>query len=67
MIKEVVQKVICENNNYYPVSLKLGETYEVRIVKESTFIIIDEFFDDQEYPKKIFKIIGDSWQFNHMP
>ena len=53
-------KVICENNDYYPVSLKIGGVYYVYIVKDSTFIIIDEFLENQEYPRNIFKIIEDS-------
>jgi hypothetical protein len=53
-------KVICENNDYYPIALKVGSVYDVYIVKDSTFIIIDEFFEGQEYPTNIFKIIKDS-------
>ncbi len=53
-------KVICQNNDYYPASLKVGGIYEIYLVKDSTFIIIDEFFENQEYPKNIFKIKEDS-------
>jgi hypothetical protein len=53
-------KVICENNDYYPAALKTGNVYDVYIAKDSTFIIIDEFLENQEYPRNIFKIMEHS-------
>jgi len=47
-------KIICINNDYYPVSLQLNKEYEA---KEDYFyyIILDESLEEYYYPKEIFK------------
>jgi hypothetical protein len=46
--------IICINNDQYPLSLELNKEYYANETKNS-YIIIDENYEDVEYPKEIFK------------
>lgn len=49
-------KVICINNDYYPLSLLLNKEYEAK-EEDFFYIIIDENLEEYYYPKEIFKVI----------
>lgn len=49
-------KIICINNDYYPVSLKLNKEYEAK-EHELYYIILDETLEEYYYPKEIFKVV----------
>lgn len=49
-------KVICINNNYYPLSLELNKEYEV-VENGDYFIITDDNLEDCEYPKELFRLL----------
>ena len=53
-------RVICINNEGYPLSLKLRAEYTVHIVEENFYVIVDEYLEDQRYPLHLFEIIEDS-------
>lgn len=49
-------KVICINNTYYPVSLKVGKIYNIERENEVSYIIVDENQEEVSYPKKLFEV-----------
>jgi hypothetical protein len=53
-------KVTCINNKYYPLSLSLNKIYNVERETSVNYIIIDENYEECEYPKEIFEIKNDS-------
>jgi hypothetical protein len=46
-------KVICINNEYYPLSLQLNKEYEAK-EEDNCYIILDETLEEYYYPKEIF-------------
>lgn len=49
-------KVICINNDLYPLSLELNKEYDVKDMGDH-YIIVDNNHEDCNFPKEIFKII----------
>jgi hypothetical protein len=48
-------KIICVNNDFYPLSLHLNKEYEAK--EEGFFyIILDETLEEYYYPKELFKL-----------
>lgn len=45
--------VICIDNLNYPISLQINKIYEV-LENDFFYIIIDENYDEHQYPKEIF-------------
>lgn len=48
-------KITCINNKNYPVSLEMNKQYEA-IDNGFFYVIVDDNFDEYEYPKEIFVI-----------
>jgi hypothetical protein len=48
-------KIICINNDLYPLSLIVNKEYEFVKENEEYFIIMDENFEEHKYEKKLFK------------
>lgn len=49
-------KVICINNDYYPLSLEIDKEYDA-IEKGNRFIITDDNLEDCEYPRELFRLL----------
>ena len=47
-------KVICINNNDYPLSLELNKEYEV-LEKDNLYVLLDHNLEDCEYTKELFR------------
>jgi hypothetical protein len=48
-------KIICINNDSYPLSLVVNKEYEFIKENEEYFTIVDENLEEHKYEKKLFK------------
>lgn len=53
-------KVTCISNKYYPLSLSLNKVYDVKKETNVGYAIVDENYEEWEYPKEMFEIKNDS-------
>lgn len=59
VINNIMIKIICINNDYYPLSLKLNKEYEAK-EHEFYYIILDETLEEYYYPKEIFNVVKEN-------